>query len=95
MRNSRDTEVAQFFYAEIFCMYGVPYEIVTDQGPQFTSILIAQLVKEFETRHKNLTPYHPQFNGQVEVTNKELENILTKIMQVHKRDWVVRLLELV
>lgn len=40
-------------------------------------------------------PYHPQTNGHVEVTNRELENILTKIVTSHRRDWVSRLLEAV
>jgi hypothetical protein len=36
-------------------------------------------------------PYHPQENGQVERNNKVLENILTKIVTNHFRDWVDRL----
>lgn len=29
---------------------------------------------------KKSTPYHPQENGQVEATNREIENIPTKIV---------------
>ncbi|XP_057819044.2 uncharacterized protein LOC131032133 [Cryptomeria japonica] len=65
------------------------------QGPQFTLELIVALVKEYEIRPWKSTPYHPQANGQVEVTNKELENILTKTIALHKRDWAMRLPEAV
>ena len=31
--------------------------------------------------------YHPQTNGQVESTNKTLETIMTKTVQMHWKDW--------
>jgi len=42
----------------------------------------------YKFKHKNTTSYHPQANMQVEVTNRELENILTKTIQFHCRDWI-------
>jgi hypothetical protein len=72
---------------------GVPREIVTDQGTQFTSRLIRSITKQFKIKHRMSTPYHPQENGQVEVTNKVLEAILTKTVQQHHKDWADRLPE--
>ena len=43
--------------------------------------------------HYNSSPYHPRANGQVESTNKVLEAILTKTIQLHHKDWADRLLE--
>lgn len=63
MTHTRDNKVAEFLYEEIFTRYGVPREIVSDQGPQFTSTLIAALVNEYNIRHGKSTPYHPQANG--------------------------------
>ena len=37
------------------------------------------------------SPYHPQANGQVESTNKTLENILTKNVAYHHWDWAQKL----
>jgi transposase InsO family protein len=54
---SRNENVAKFLYEDIFIRYGVPREIVIDQGPQFTSNLITNLVEEYEISHKNSTPY--------------------------------------
>ncbi|XP_070032205.1 uncharacterized protein [Nicotiana tomentosiformis] len=33
------------------------------------------------------TPYHPQSSGQVEVSNREIKNILTKIVNANRTDW--------
>ena len=77
---SRATEqaVADFLYEDIFTHFGVPREIVIDQGTQFTSKLIQPLMQQFKIKHRFSFPYHPQENGQVESTNKVLEAILTK-----------------
>ena len=35
--------------------------------------------------------YHPQSNGQAEISNREIKNILEKIMNISKKDWSVKL----
>ena len=70
--------VVEFIYEEIFTQFGVPKEIVTDQGSQLTSKLMKELTKKYSIWHCKSSPYHPQANGQVESTNKVLEAILTK-----------------
>lgn len=87
MTHARDNKVAEFLYEEIFTRYGVPIEIVTDQGAQFTSQLVTTLVNEQNIRHRKSTPYHPQDNGQAEITNREIESILTKTFNIHRKDW--------
>jgi hypothetical protein len=75
--------VVEFIYEDIFTCFGVPREIVTDQGTQFTSKLMRELTEKYGIKHCKTSPYHPQANGQVEYTNKVLEAILTKIVQLH------------
>ena len=50
-------------------------------------------MEEYKIWHGKSSPYHPQANGQVEVTNRELENILTKIVSLHRKDWAAQLFE--
>eukprot|EP00253_Pinus_taeda_P027739 PITA_27739 len=38
-------------------------------------------------KHRTSTPYHPQANGQVEVTNRALEGILTKVVSSSRNNW--------
>ena len=52
-------------------------------------------MKEYNIRHHKSSPYHPQENGQEEVTNREIEAILTKIVHIHKKDWTSRLTKVV
>jgi hypothetical protein len=64
-----------------------------DKYPQFTSRLIEYIVKEHNIHRRKSTPYHTQANGQVEVTKKELENILTKTVSMKNKDWSKNLIE--
>jgi len=38
-------------------------------------------------KHKVATPYHPQTSGQVEVSNRQLKQILEKIVASSRKDW--------
>eukprot|EP00253_Pinus_taeda_P028230 PITA_28230 len=78
---------------DIFTHFSVPREIVTDQGTQFTSKLVQNIVEQYKIKHRKSTPYHPQVNGQAESTNKVIEAILTKTIQLHRKDWVEKLQE--
>ena len=60
---------------------------MTDQGAQFTSKLVHDITRNFQIKHRKSTPYHPQANGQMESTNKVLENIMTKTVNMNRKDW--------
>ena len=46
---------------------------------------------KYGVHHRVTTPYHPQANGQVEVSNREVKNILKKIIRPDGKDWVHKL----
>ena len=88
-----EEKVAKFLRENIFYKFGYPRDLVTDQGSQFTSNLIEDLLIHHKIKHRTSTPYHPQANGQVKVTNRALEGILKKVVSNNRKDWVDRLVE--
>eukprot|EP00253_Pinus_taeda_P003891 PITA_03891 len=93
IKAATEEKVAEFLRENIFYKFGYPRELVTDQGSQFTSNLIEDFLSHHKIKHRTSTPYHPQANGQVEVTNRALDRILTKVVSSSRRDWVGRLVE--
>eukprot|EP00253_Pinus_taeda_P006889 PITA_06889 len=62
--------VIQFLF-HLFVRYGLPREIITYGGPQFVGNKLTETLNNYHVQHKITTPYHPQANGQVEISNKQ------------------------
>ncbi|XP_076907566.1 uncharacterized protein LOC143564060 [Bidens hawaiensis] len=45
----------------------------------------------YGVNHRIGTPYHPQKSGQVEVSNRQIKEILMKTVRVDKKDWSTKL----
>ena len=73
-----DEVVADFLYEEIYCHYGAPQEILSDNGANLTSKMIDFFLSRIKTRHRVTTAYHPRTNGKVERMNGMLGTQLTK-----------------
>ena len=50
----------------LFSMYGIPTQLVSDNGPQFTSEEFASFMKRNGIKHIRCAPYHPSSNGTAE-----------------------------
>ena len=50
----------------LFSRFGIPKEIVTDNGSQFVSQEFTQFLKALGVKHTPVTTYHPQSNGEAE-----------------------------
>ena len=48
---------------------------------------------QYKIWHRKSTPYRSQETGQVESTNKVIESILTKTINIHRKDWANKLSE--
>ncbi|RVW66568.1 Transposon Ty3-I Gag-Pol polyprotein [Vitis vinifera] len=77
----------------IFARFGVPKAIISDGGTHFCNKPFETLLAKYGVKHKVATPYHPQTSGQVELANREIKNILMKVVNVNRKDWSIKLLD--
>ncbi|KAL0154077.1 hypothetical protein M9458_050536 [Cirrhinus mrigala] len=76
-----------FEAAEILCLYGLPDDIVSDRGPQFTSRLWTSFFKLLNVNISLTSGYHPQSNGQSERLNQEIIQFLRSYCHKNQADW--------
>ena len=85
--------VLKFLKENIFSRFGVPKAIISDGGSHFCNKPFENLLSKYGVKHKVATPYHPQTSGQVELANREIKNILMKVVNSNRKDWSLKLLD--
>ena len=71
----------------VFARVGVPQEILTDQGSNFTSQLLAEIYWLLHVHAIRTSPYHPQTDGLVERFNQTLKNMIRRTASTEGKDW--------
>ena len=79
--------VAQFLRSNIFSRFGTPRALITDNGTHFCNKVIDKVLQKYGVRHRTSLAYHPQSNGQAEVSNYEIKYILEKTVNSSRKDW--------
>jgi len=80
-------EVARAFVENLVLRHGVPAQVVTDQGRNFTSNLFREVCRLLGTKKVQTTAYHPQSNGIVERFHRTLADMLSHYVRRGGRDW--------
>ncbi|XP_013614408.1 PREDICTED: uncharacterized protein LOC106320571, partial [Brassica oleracea var. oleracea] len=83
--------VTKMFSSIIFPRFGVPRVVISDGGTHFINKAFQGMLKKNGVKHKVATTYHPQTSGQVEVSNREVKNILQKTVNTSRKDWSLKL----
>ena len=65
---------------KMFAAYGLPAQLVSDSGPQFTSEEFASFMQADGIKHIRCASYHPASNGAVE----RLVQMFKKAMKFYK-----------
>ena len=53
----------------IFTKFGTPQAIISDEDNHFYNRMMEKILQGYGVRHQKALDYHPQTNGQVEVSN--------------------------
>jgi hypothetical protein len=86
-----DREVVSFIKRNILTRFGIPAEIICDNGSQFISRRTTNFCESWGIKMITSTPVHPQANGQAEFSNKIIINNLKKRLKEKKGKWAEEL----
>ena len=89
-KNDANTVVG-FLQRNILSRFGTPGTIISDGGSYFANKVFEKLMNRYGIKHKMSLAYHPQINGQAEISNREIKKILEKTMSSSIRDRSLKL----
>ena len=81
------TETVAEALVNMFSRLGVPEEVLSDQGAQFTSSMMKEVSRLLSIQQLVTSPYHPMANGLCEKFNGTLKQMLKKLCKDNPKDW--------
>ncbi|KAK3569967.1 hypothetical protein QTP86_007794 [Hemibagrus guttatus] len=80
-------DMAERVFNHVFRYYGLPEDIVSDRGSQFTSRVWRAFFKRLGVTVSLSSGYHPQTNGQTERKIQEVGRFLRTFCHSHQESW--------
>ena len=78
---------ALLFKDNIYRHHGLPCNIISDRDPLFMSKFWTSLFKLLGTKLSPSSAYHPQTDGQSEIMNRKLEEMIRSFANFDKSNW--------
>ena len=79
--------LARLFRDNVWKLHGLPENVISNIGPQFTAELTRELNKMLGIETRLSTVFYPQTDGQTEWMNQELEQYLRFFIKYRQKDW--------
>lgn len=86
-KDQKALTVAKVLNEKFFVHYGLPTRIHSDQGRDFESQTIQEMLKLMGIRKSRTSPYHPQGDPQPEQFNRTLLSMLGTLSPEKRRRW--------
>lgn len=90
LRKASASQIVSFLEKSVFHLFGVPEEIFSDNGAQYTSRIFAKLLEKYGIRHMKTAIYSPQANASERVNRSILAAIRAELGN-DQRDWDVQI----
>ncbi|XP_040996072.1 uncharacterized protein LOC121242246 [Juglans microcarpa x Juglans regia] len=92
-RSNDNRMVIKFVKENVLSRFGTPHAIISGLDKHFCNRSFEALMKKYGVKYKISTAYHPQTIGQVELANREIKQILEKRINPDRKDWSLRLVD--
>ena len=79
--------IAKLLVEWIVLTHGVPRQLLSDRGANFTSTLMSEVYRLLGVKKIYTTAYHPQTDGTVERFNRTLLDMLAKMSRKDPKGW--------
>lgn len=77
LKSTRSTAVIQKVKSH-FARYGIPNTVISDNGPQFSSVEFSHFARAYDFNHITSSPHYPKSNGKAESAVKSAKQMLKK-----------------
>ena len=78
VKDTTADETLKQLMARVFCVFGFPLVVVSDNGPAFVNAMHTEMARYFGYRHVPILPYNAQANGAAEASVKRIKLLLDR-----------------
>ena len=87
LKDHKAPTIAKVLVEQLFSRLGIPYQLLSDQSPQFASDLFLEMSKCMGIDNIKTSLYRPACNGMLERNHRTVTSMLGEFIAENQRDW--------